>query len=134
LLPGCYDDWAILERERMRQRMLHALEALSRAMTACGRYGEAVEAAMIAIGVEPLRESAQRALVQAHLAESNFIEARRDFLSYRNLVRRELGVEPSRELAGLVSWQQRTGRDTTAGRQSQSRSEMGPVMRVAAGR
>ena len=67
-----------------------------------GRYGEAVEAALTAIVAEPLRESAQRALLEAHLAESNLIEARRDFLAYRNLVRRELGVEPSVELAALV--------------------------------
>jgi DNA-binding SARP family transcriptional activator len=133
LLPGCYDDWAILERERMRQRMLHALEALSRAMTARGRYGEAVDAAMMAIGVEPLRESAQRALLQAHLAESNLIEARRDFLSYRNLVRRELGVEPSAELAALVSWRQSTAQERAARRQSQSLSEIDSVMHAAAG-
>lgn len=109
LLPGCYDDWAILERERMRQRMLHALEALSRAMTAMGRYGEAVDAAMTAISVEPLRESAQRALLEAHMAESNLSEARRDFLAYRNLVRSELGVEPSAELAALVRCRQPGG-------------------------
>jgi len=102
LLPGCYDDWAIIERERMRQQMLRALEALSRALTAMGRYGEAVDAALTAIVAEPLRESAQRALLEAHLAESNLIEARRDFLAYRDLVRRELGVEPSAELAALV--------------------------------
>lgn len=102
LLPGCYDDWAIIERERIRQRMLRALEALSRALTAMGRYGEAVDVAMTAIVAEPLRESAQRALLEAHLAESNLIEARRDFLAYRNLVRSELGVEPSAELADLV--------------------------------
>ena len=116
LLPGCYDDWAIIERERMRQRMLHALEALSRAMTAVGRYGEAVDAAMIAISVEPLRESAQRALLEAHLAESNLIEARRDFATYRNLVRRELGVEPSVELADLVRLQMSTRNRPVAGR------------------
>src|SRR4051812_32663709 len=29
LLPGWYDDWVLLERERVRQRLLHALEALS---------------------------------------------------------------------------------------------------------
>lgn len=104
LLPGCYDDWAIIERERVRQRMLHALEALSREMTAIGRYGDAVDAAMTAISAEPLRESAQRALLEAHMAESNLSEARRDFLAYRNLVRRELGVEPSAELAALVRW------------------------------
>ena len=134
LLPGCYDDWAILERERMRQRMLHALEALSRAMTERGRYGEAVDAAMMAIGVEPLRESAQRALLQAHLAESNLIEARRDFLSYRDLVRRELGVEPSMELAALVRWRQPNRRDLTAGRQSHMPAQIDPVMQATAGR
>ena len=100
----------------MRQRMLHALEALSRAMTAVGRYGEAVDAAMIAISVEPLRESAQRALLEAHLAESNLIEARRDFATYRNLVRRELGVEPSVELADLFGLQMSTGNRPVAGR------------------
>jgi DNA-binding SARP family transcriptional activator len=104
LLPGCYDDWAIIERERMRQRILHALEALSRAMAAAGRFGEAVDAALTAVSVDPLRESAQRALLEAHLAESNISEARRDFLAYRKLVRRELGVEPSVELAALVRW------------------------------
>ncbi len=114
LLPGCYDDWAIIERERMRQRMLHALEALSRAMTAMGRYAEAVDAAMRAISAEPLRESAQRVLLEAHMAESNLSEARRDFLAYRNLVRRELGVEPSVELAALVHWRRSSGPQTSS--------------------
>jgi DNA-binding SARP family transcriptional activator len=105
LLPGCYDDWVIIERERMRQRILQALEALSRAMAAAGRFGEAIDAALTAISADPLRESAQRVLLEAHLAESNLSEARRDFLAYRALVRRELGVEPSAELAALVRWQ-----------------------------
>lgn len=95
LLPGWYDDWVIFERERIRQRMLHALEALSCRLCAAGRYGEAIEAAMDAVAVEPLRESAQRVLSEAHLAEGNYIEAQRTFRNYRDLVRAELGVEPS---------------------------------------
>ncbi len=95
LLPGWYDDWVIFERERLRQRMLHALEVLSCRLRATGRYGEAVKAAMDAVAVEPLRESAQRVLAEAHIAEGNYIEARRTFMTYRDLTRRELGVEPS---------------------------------------
>lgn len=95
LLPGWYDDWVIFERERLRQRMLHALEVLSCRLRATGRYGEAVEAAMDAVAVEPLRESAQRVLAEAHIAEGNYIEARRTFISYRDLTRRELGLDPS---------------------------------------
>lgn len=102
LLPGCYDDWAIMERERLRQRILHALEALSRRLVACGRFASAVEAALAAVDVEPLRESAQRVLFEAHIGEANWVEARRGFVAYRTLVRRELGVEPSAELATLV--------------------------------
>ncbi|WP_018353276.1 AfsR/SARP family transcriptional regulator [Longispora albida] len=106
LLPGCYDDWALTERERMRQRMLHALEALSRLLSGMGRHGEAVEAAMMAINSEPLRESAQRVLLEAHIEEDNWVEARRGFAAYRDLLRRELGVEPSRDLAVLVRWRE----------------------------
>lgn len=95
LLPGWYDEWVIFERERIRQRMMHALEILSRTLVLSGRYAEAIDAAMDAIAVEPLRESAHRVLAEAHAAEGNYVEARRAFVRYRELTRRELGIEPS---------------------------------------
>jgi DNA-binding SARP family transcriptional activator len=102
LLPGWYDDWALVERERMRQRVLHALEALSRALVCAGRCAEAVEAAVLAVGAEPLRESAQRTLIEAHFAEGNWVEGWRSFQAYRELVYRELGTEPSADLVALL--------------------------------
>jgi DNA-binding SARP family transcriptional activator len=102
LLPGWYDDWVIFERERLRQRVLHALEALSGRLVQAGRYAESIEAAMQAVQIEPLRESAQRALVEAHIAEGNFVEARRAFLAYRALAQQELGVQPGAALAALL--------------------------------
>jgi DNA-binding SARP family transcriptional activator len=99
LLPGWYDDWALMERERIRQRLLHALEALSVRLACLGRFGDAVDAALLAVGAEPLRESAQRALIEAHIAEGNLTEARRTYLLYRDLIRRELDVEPSSDLS-----------------------------------
>jgi DNA-binding SARP family transcriptional activator len=103
LLPGWYDDWVIFERERLRQRVLHALESLSRRLVAEHRYADAVEVAMTAVAVEPLRESAQRVLIEAHLAEQNWVEARRAFLAYRDVLRTELGVAPSADLRRLVN-------------------------------
>jgi DNA-binding SARP family transcriptional activator len=102
LLPGWYDDWALVERERVRQRLLHALESLSRELVQLRRCAEAVEAAMMAVSVEPLRESAQRMLIQAHLAEGNWVEGRRSFEAYRAVLHRELGVEPNPELVATV--------------------------------
>jgi DNA-binding SARP family transcriptional activator len=55
------------------------------------------------VGADPLRESAQRVLVEAHLAEGNRSEALRLYAEHRDLVRRELGVEPSPELTALVA-------------------------------
>lgn len=104
LLPGWYDDWALMERERIRQRLLHALEALSVRLVRLGRYGEAVDAALLAVSADPLRESARRALIEAHIAERNLAEAHRSYLAYRDLVRRELGIEPSSELRALSSF------------------------------
>jgi DNA-binding SARP family transcriptional activator len=102
LLPGWYDDWALVERERIRQRLLHALEALSRELLQLRRCAEAVEAALIAVSADPLRESAQRALIEAHLGEGNWVEGRRSFEAYCDVLARELGTEPGLELAAMV--------------------------------
>lgn len=102
LLPGWYDDWVLLERERLRHRYLHGLEAMSCRLTNGGRCAEAVEAAMAVIAVDPLRESGQRLLVEAHLAEGNVGEALRCYQRYRALARHELQVDPSAELTALL--------------------------------
>jgi DNA-binding SARP family transcriptional activator len=102
LLPGWYDDWALMERERIRQRLLHALEALSRQLAQTGRCAEAVDVAMMAVTAEPLRETAQRVLIEAHMAEGNWVEGRRSFEAYKNLLDRELGIQPDPELASIV--------------------------------
>lgn len=102
LLPEWFDDWIMVERERLRQVRLHALEALSRALSAAGRHSQAVHVSMLAVAEEPLRESAQRVLISAHLAEGNVSEAIRQFQAYRHLLFEELGVGPSPALAGLV--------------------------------
>jgi DNA-binding SARP family transcriptional activator len=102
LLPAWYDDWVIFERERIRQRLLHALEALSRRLVAFGRPTEAVDAAIWAVSVDPVRESANRILIEAHLAEGNLIEASRAYQRYCDIVRRELDVGPSKQLISLI--------------------------------
>lgn len=103
LLPGWYDDWIVMERERLRQRVLHALEALAELHIEGGRYAEAVDAATRAVTEEPLRESAQRVLLCAYLAQGNRAKARLAYTAFARLLRRELGVEPSPRLRALMS-------------------------------
>jgi DNA-binding SARP family transcriptional activator len=95
LLPGFYEEWVLMERERLNQLRLHALEALCRRFTSMGRYGDAVAAGIAAVAAEPLRESAQAVLIEAHLAEGNMSEAIRQYQRYRRVLREELNLEPS---------------------------------------
>jgi DNA-binding SARP family transcriptional activator len=102
LLPGWYEEWVVVERERVRCLMLDAIDAISAQLRRVGRCAEAIEAALVAVTADPLRDSAQAALVAAHLAEGNLCEARRAFSAYRRLLRAELGLEPPEALAQLV--------------------------------
>jgi DNA-binding SARP family transcriptional activator len=104
LLPDWYeDDWVLIERERLRQLCLNALEALCERLAALGRYGEAVDAGLAAVRGEPLRESAHRALVCAHLGAGNHSEALRQYRWYRRLVLDELGLPPSDHMTQLMA-------------------------------
>lgn len=102
LLVGWYDDWVLVERERLRQLRLNALEALSAWLLAAGNGPAAVEAALAAVAIEPLRESAHRAAIRAHLVEGNRAEAVRQLNQLRRLLRQELGVEPTRLVTALL--------------------------------
>ena len=103
LLPGWYDDWVLIERERWRQLRLHALEVQCSLLATAGRFGEALEVGLEALAGDPLRESAHRALVRVHLAEGNVGEARRQYRLCEALLRDELGVAPSESMQELVA-------------------------------
>jgi DNA-binding SARP family transcriptional activator len=103
LLPDWYDDWVHIEREQYRQFRLHALERISEKLLGQRRFAEAIQFSLAAIAAEPLRDSAYRLLISAHLAEGNRSEALREFDDYRELLRRELGVEPAPEVEALIA-------------------------------
>jgi DNA-binding SARP family transcriptional activator len=98
----CDWEWLEVERERYRQLRLHALEALSAQLIAAKWYGAAIDAALEAIHADPFRETAHHLLVRAHLAEGNQLEARRRYDAYRNLLRKELDLEPSEQFMRLL--------------------------------
>ena len=102
LLPGWPDEWTIHEREQLRQLRLHAYESLAEALCHRRRFAEAAEVARVAIGLEPLRESAHRTLIRVHLARQDTVAAREQFATFRRLLTAELGIEPSSQLAALL--------------------------------
>ncbi len=60
LLPDWYDEWVLVERERLRQVRLHALEGAARRLCAQGRFDAAINAGLQAVAIEPLRGDCPR--------------------------------------------------------------------------
>jgi DNA-binding SARP family transcriptional activator len=114
LLENWDDPWVLVERERFRQLRLHALEAACRKLAQAGSFCRAIDAGLLAVSAEPLRESAHRALIEAHLAEGNHFEANRQYRMYAALMD-ELGVEPSGVIGDLVRVDAAAGADAHNG-------------------
>jgi DNA-binding SARP family transcriptional activator len=102
LLVDCYEDWVLDERDRLRQQLLHALEAGCVQLLAEERHAEAAMAALAAISGDRLRESAVRVLIEAHAAAGNIAEAVRRYDSFRAELAARLQLEPSAQLTRLI--------------------------------
>jgi DNA-binding SARP family transcriptional activator len=102
LLSEWADDWIIVEQEHFRQLRLHGLEALSEQLLRDGRPAQAIVAGLEALACEPLRESAHRLLMTAHIAEGNRKEAIDQYHFCARLLREELDLQPSVEMTSLL--------------------------------
>lgn len=102
LLPGWGEDWLIQPREELRLMHLYALEAAGQRLLMGGRFGEAAGLALAAVSIDPLRESANRLLIEIHLRGDNCSDALRQFHSYEDLLRVETDTTPGPGLTALV--------------------------------
>lgn len=101
ILPGWTAAWIAVERERFRQLRLHALEERSLRLAFAGRYTEAVAMAKAAVGTAPSRESARRALIEAHLAHGDIAAAVAEYDDFQELLRSSVGGPAQFDMEGL---------------------------------
>ncbi|HSJ82680.1 MAG TPA: bacterial transcriptional activator domain-containing protein [Acidimicrobiia bacterium] len=95
LLPDWSDDWLIPEQEMYRQLRLQVLETLCLRLTREQRFAEAMEAGLLAVSADPLRESAHQAVINALLAQGNRGKALLHYQQLSQLLNEELGIWPS---------------------------------------
>lgn len=103
ILPGCYEDWVIAERERFRLIRLQALDRIGELLIRCGRCCDALQVALAVTQAEPLRESAHRLLVRVHLVQGNVAEAIRQYHHYAHIVAAQLNSRPSPIMQALLA-------------------------------
>src|SRR5262249_12814328 len=71
LLPALYDDWVLVERERLRQAFLAALERLVVLLEQQQDYGAAISYAQRLLRHDPLHEAAYQHLMRLHAASGD---------------------------------------------------------------
>ena len=94
LLEGCLEEWVFAERRVREENYLSALETLAALSLSRGECSMAVSYLRPIIQVNPLREQAQRALIQALAAGGDYGAAVQTYRDLRLLLRRELNTDP----------------------------------------
>jgi DNA-binding SARP family transcriptional activator len=101
LLPGCYDDWILLERERLKQSYIHLLHRLTDLLAGDGDHETAVQYAIQLRNTDPFREPTYRLLMTLYEALGDHAAALRVFHDCVAMLEEELGVEPSPETQAI---------------------------------
>jgi ATP/maltotriose-dependent transcriptional regulator MalT/DNA-binding SARP family transcriptional activator len=96
-----YSEWTLLWRERLVDRYVQVLTALTEIYLGAGHYAEVIRAAGRALEHDSLNEALHRALILAYARSGRTAHALRQYLRCRREFVDALGVEPSRETAEL---------------------------------
>ncbi len=94
LLPACYDDWILPDREQWRGRFLQALEQLILLLEEQRDYAAAIAYAQRLLRHDPLHETTYRHLMRLYALHGERASALRTYHTCVTLLQRELGVDP----------------------------------------
>jgi DNA-binding SARP family transcriptional activator len=95
LLPNCYDEWILPERDRLRQALLGALNRLIELQEQERDYSMAIATAQRHLRYDPLQESTYRHLMRLYALIGDRAAAMRMYHTCASTLERDLGVEPS---------------------------------------
>lgn len=102
-LAGYHDDWAVVERERLRELFLLTLAQLVEIYKSRGDYDQALYCARQLAEVDPWREEAHREVMRlCHLLGQD-AAALNQFEVCRQLLAEELSIEPAPETKALAA-------------------------------
>jgi predicted ATPase/DNA-binding SARP family transcriptional activator len=96
-----FEEWALLWRERLRQRVFSVLERLSQYAEWRGEYGAAAAFAWQQVKLDGLRESGHRELMRLLALDGQRAAAEAQYELMQRLLQTELGVAPEEDSASL---------------------------------
>jgi predicted ATPase/DNA-binding SARP family transcriptional activator len=102
LLEGNYENWILLERERLKELYFTALENLIQSEKAEGNYQNALNLGLRLTKADPLRESAYREVLRLYYLLNRPEAALQQYALCKKILQDELGVEPESETTALA--------------------------------
>ena len=94
LLPSCYDEWILPERDRLHQLFLKATEDLLALLEQERDYAAAISVAQRLLRHDPLHEATYRQLMRLYMLRGDRAAALRVYHRCATALERELGTEP----------------------------------------
>ncbi len=96
-----FDDWRLLEQERLRANMIAILNRLAEQLLEQRTYAEGLDYASRLLQLDPLREETHRLMMQLQVGLGERSAAIAQYKTCERLLQQELGVEPSAETIHL---------------------------------
>lgn len=95
LLPACYDDWIVPERERLRQSLLRAIRELIELLEQQRDFIPALGHAQYLLQLDPLEETSYQLLMRLHALRGDRAGVVRTFETCAMVLKQELAIDPS---------------------------------------
>jgi TolB-like protein len=96
-----FEEWMMAERRRLGEMRRNALQRLLDHQVLAGSVDRAIQLALRLLGLDPLQESVHRTLIRLYLYQDRAGAALDQYQRCRELLARELGVEPAPETEAL---------------------------------
>lgn len=102
LLPGWDEEWVTAERDHLKEGMLDRISQVVQLLVSEEDVDHALPLVRMAIQLEPMRESAHRALARIHLIAGDRVAAWQVYTGFRRRSVIEYGVSPSQLFEDLM--------------------------------
>jgi len=93
-MPGLYDEWAEVERKRLRQKYSDVLGRLISTLERTGEFSSAVQYAERVLSMDPFCETSYQTLMHLHALKGDRAAALLVYHQCVTVLRRELDTEP----------------------------------------
>lgn len=95
LLPGSYEEWVAPERERLAEACMSAVRQLIRHLVHTKELSSAIDYAIRAVQMDPIREESHRDLMQLYLSVGQPSVALRQYKELEGILKKDGGGRPT---------------------------------------